>query len=205
MAMDRVAVFSREKEMVPFVSCNKVDIWEKQNEIWEIVRTASFSPLQGITVKELREETEKISLLAEEAKAVVCGEITGIPFSVFNMKGYCIFSVEEINNETLDGVITDIEESDEKKRIRDEMLKNAGPAQTQTPGVYILNLQDLQKECPDISSKKALVPFLLSTPFLELHLICAHVPPWLERDGAYDKKVRSENGALHVILTKKQC
>lgn len=203
--MDKLAVFSREKEMVPFVWCNTVDIYEKQEEKWEIARTASFSPIQGITVKELREETEKILLLAEDAKAIACYEITGIPFSVFNMKGFCIFSVEEINNETLNGIIEDIEKSDEKKRMRTEMIRNACPVETQTPGVYLLNLQELQKECPEISTKKALKPFLSDTPFLELHLICVHVPPWLEQDAAYEKKIQSKENALHVLLTKKQC
>lgn len=203
--MDRIAVFSRERKIVSFVKCNMVDIYEKQGETWEIARTASFLPLGSLTVKELREETEKIAHLAEEAKAMVCKEITGIPFSVFNRKGYCIFSVEIIDDETLNGVIADIEESDEKKRMKDEMIRNAQPAETRTPGVYMLNLQELQKECPEISSKKALMPFLSDTPFLELHLICAHVPPWLERDASYEKKVQSKDGAMHVLLTKKQC
>ncbi|WP_077609499.1 Fe-only nitrogenase accessory AnfO family protein [Clostridium sp. Marseille-P2415] len=203
--MDRIAVFSREKEIVSFVKCNMVDIYEKQDETWKIARTASFLPLGGLTVKELRKETEKIAHLAEEVKAVVCKEIAGIPFSVFNRKGCCIFSVEKIDDETLNGVITDIEESDEKERMKDEMIRNARPAETRTPGVYMLNLQELQKECPEISSKKALMPFLSNTPFLELHLICAHVPPWLERDASCEKRVQSRDGLMHVLLTKKQC
>ncbi len=203
--MEKLAVFSRKKEIVPFVWCNMVDIYEKQDETWEVVRTASFPPIQGITVKELRGETEKIALLAEDAKAIACKEITGIPFSVFNMKGYCIFSVEEISHETLNGIIADIEESDEKKRLKAEMVQNAGPVETRNPGVYMLNLQELQKECPEVSSKKALKPFLSETPFLELHLICAHIPPWLEQDASYEKKIQSKEGELYVILTKKQC
>ncbi|MEY8353168.1 Fe-only nitrogenase accessory AnfO family protein [Lachnospiraceae bacterium 54-53] len=205
MKMDKVAVFRSEKEMAPFVSCDEVDIWEKRDGKWEIIRTVPFPPLSGSTVKELREETERIALLAGEAKAVVCREITGIPFSIFNKKGYCIFSAEEINGDTLDGIMSDILESDEKKRMKEEMLRNARPVETGTPGVYMLNLKDLQKACPDISSKKALVPFLSGTPFLELHLICAHIPPWLERDASYDRKVRQLEGEFHVTLTKKQC
>ena len=85
------------------------------------------------------------------------------------------------------------------------MVKNAGPVQTQTPGVYFLNLLELQKECPEISSKKALASFLSDTPFLELHLVCAHIPPWLIADSAHEKKIKKEEGGLYVTITKSQC
>lgn len=203
--MKKIAVFSREKEMRPFADCNMAEIYENQGEAWNTVQTASFSPLQSITVRELREETNKIISLIGEVEAVVCKEMTGIPFSVFDRKGYCIFSADEVSQETLNGIICDIEESDEKKRIKDEMIRNASPVESLNPGIYHLNLKELQEQCPDISSKKALTAFLSDTPFLELHLICAHVPPWLERDSSYDKKVLSEDGAIHLVITRKQC
>lgn len=203
--MGKIVVFSREKEMQPFSDCNMAQVYEKQGEAWNMVHTVSFSPLQSITVRELREETTKIISMIGEAEAVVCREITGIPFSVFDKSGYCIFLTDKISQDTLDGIIGDIEESDEKKRQKEEMIKNASPVETSTPGVYYLNLKELQEQCPDISSKKALTAFLSETPFLELHVICAHVPPWLERDSSYDKKVLSEEGETHLVITRKQC
>lgn len=202
--MDQIAVFSRDRELVPFAECNMAAIYKRIEEGWEIIRTDSFFPLTGKTIKERRGEADKISDLIKEVTAIACKEITGIPFSVFDRKGYCIFSIEDISNETLNGIITDIEESDEKKRLMEEMLKGACPVETQTPGVYMLNLKELQKEYPDISSKKALKPFLSDTPFLELHLICEHVPPWLERDAAYEKKIQEKEAGRYILVTKKQ-
>ena len=203
--MDKIAVFSRDQKMESFLQCNMVGIYEKQNETWNLLRTNIFSPVKGSTVKELRQETERIVLYAEDAKAVLCKEITGIPFSVFNMKGYGIFCTEEADEETFQGVMADLEESNEKKRMKEEMIRNARPAETSTPGIYCLNLLDLQKECPEVSSKKALVSFLSETPFLELHLICAHIPPWLEHDSSFEKKVHKKDGVNYVTVTKKQC
>lgn len=203
--MDKIAVFSKDQKMEPFLQCNRVEIFEKQNDNWLLVRTVSFSPVKGNSVKELRQETEQIAGYAEDAKAILCKEITGIPFSVFDKKGYGIFCTEEVWKETFQGVMADLEESDEKKRLKEEIIRNARPAQTNTPGIYYLNLLDLQKECPEVSSKKALVSFLKETPFLELHLICAHIPPWLEQDSALDKKVQSKDGVTFVTITKKQC
>ncbi|MTK07364.1 MAG: hypothetical protein F8N38_09790 [Hungatella sp.] len=203
--MKKIAVISKDQELVPFLYCNLVEIFEKEGAQWQSVRTASFSPITGNTIEKLRKETESIMTLAEDAKAVLCRELSGIPFSVFNQKGYCIFCSEKADQDTLDGMIKDIEESDEKRRRKEEMIQNAGPVETQTPGIYSLDLVQLQTECPEISSKKALLPFLSNTPFLELQLVCAHIPPWLETDNSYEKKVWNGNGKVHITITRKQC
>ncbi|NNJ33231.1 Fe-only nitrogenase accessory AnfO family protein [Lacrimispora defluvii] len=203
--MEKIAVFSKDQELVPFQSCNRVEIFEKDGAQWKAVRTASFSPITGNTMEKLRRETQAIMTLAEDAKAVLCRELSGIPFSVFNQKGYCIFCSEKADQDTLDGMIKDIEESDEKRRRKEEMIQNAGPVETQTPGIYFLDLVQLQAECPEVSSKKALLPFLSNTPFLELQLVCAHIPPWLETADSYEKKVCNGNGKVHLTITRKQC
>ncbi len=203
--MEKIAVISKDQELVPFLYCNLVEIFEKVGEQWQAVRTASFSPITGNTIEKLRKEAEAIMTLAEDAKAVLCRELSGIPFSVFNQNGYCIFCSEKADQDTFDGMIKDIEESDEKRRRKEAMIQNAGPVETQTPGIYFLDLVQLQKECPEISSKKALLPFLSNTPFLELQLVCAHIPPWLETYDSYEKKVLNGNGKVHITITRKQC
>ena len=201
--MEKIAVISKDQELVPFLYCNLVEIFEKVGEQWQAVRTASFSPITGNTIEKLRKEAEAIMTLAEDAKAVLCRELSGIPFSVFNQNGYCIFCSEKADQDTFDGMIKDIEESDEKRRRKEAMIQNAGPVETQTPGIYFLDLVQLQKECPEISSKKALLPFLSHTPFLELQLVCAHIPPWLETYDSYEKKVLNGNGKVHITITRK--
>lgn len=203
--MEKIAVISKDQELVPFLYCNLVEIFEKVGEQWQAVRTASFSPITGNTIEKLRKEAEAIMTLAEDAKAVLCRELSGIPFSVFNQNGYCIFCSEKADQDTFDGMIKDIEESDEKRRRKEAIIQNAGPVETQTPGIYFLDLVQLQKECPEISSKKALLPFLSHTPFLELQLVCAHIPPWLETYDSYEKKVLNGNGKVHITITRKQC
>jgi len=203
--VEKIAVISKDQELVPFLYCNLVEIFEKVGEQWQAVRTASFSPITGNTIEKLRKEAEAIMTLAEDAKAVLCRELSGIPFSVFNQNGYCIFCSEKADQDTFDGMIKDIEESDEKRRRKEAMIQNAGPVETQTPGIYFLDLVQLQKECPEISSKKALLPFLSHTPFLELQLVCAHIPPWLETYDSYEKKVLNGNGKVHITITRKQC
>lgn len=203
--MDKIAVISRNQELVPFLDCNQVVIYEKKEGQWLAVRNNSFPAIKGKTIGELRAETEAVRILTGDAKAVLCRELSGIPFSVFNQRGYCIFCGDKADQETFDGMLKDMEESDEKRRRKEEIIKNAGPVETETPGIYYLDLVQLQKECPDISSKKALLTFLSNIPFLELHLVCAHIPPWLETDTSFEKKIRQKEGGIQVTVTRKQC
>lgn len=203
--MAKIAVFSKDEELAPFLECNMVRIYEKQEDGWKLIETSLFSPVMAGSIGGLRNEMKAVLPLADGADAVICTEIAGIPFAEFDRAGYCIFSAPEIGSQVFDGVMEDIEASDEKKKIRDEIIKNARPAETQTPGIYFLDLVLLQKECPEVSSKKALREFLDTVPFLELRVDCAHVPPWLEQESRFDIKTRNQDGVAHLVLTKKQC
>lgn len=203
--MEKIAVFSKDQELVPFSECDQVEMLQKEGALWQTAGTAFFSPIKGNTVLELRKETEAVLMHIKDTNAILCKEISGIPFSVFNQRGFCIFCADQADPDTLDGMIKDIEESNEKQKRKEEMIKNAGPVETDTPGIFFLDLLELQKECPEVSSKKALLPFLSDTPFLELHLICAHMPPWLEMNDSYEKKVIPKEGKVMVTVTKKQC
>lgn len=203
--MAKVAVFLKNGSLAPFMECNMVCIYEKVQCGWNLLDTASFPPVPGGTIRETRMAMKEILPLAEGSDAICSRENTGIPFAEFDRAGCCIFSVDRVNDQTLDGILEDIEASDEKKRIRDEIIKNARPAETEEPGIYVLDLIMLQKECPEISSKKALREFLDTVPFLELRIECAHIPPWLEREEGFEFQCLSGDGAVHVVLTKKQC
>ena len=109
----------------------------------------------------------------------------GIPFCVVDSFGFKIFSINELNNDCLDGIVEDIESSNMIEKMKKQIVENAMPVETETEGIFYLDLVLLQTECPEISSKKALKDFLNTTPFLELQLLCNHIPPWLE-NGEYE-------------------
>lgn len=202
--MQRIAVFTKNGELVPFSQCNTVEYYQKE-ETWINYKTESFPCVAATTVKGLREEMKGIVSMLEGIGVVACKEILGIPFTELDAKGKCIFAIENKSEDTFQGMLTDMIASDEKKRLHDEIIKNACPVQTKTPGVYFLDLVLLQKECPEVSSKRALKDFLATTTFMELKMLCAHIPPWLEHDTRYEIESKNENGVVSVTLTKSRC
>jgi hypothetical protein len=50
----------------------------------------------------------------------------------------------------------------------------------------------------------AMTDFLKDTPFLELRLVCKHIPPWIENSGAYNVQTVSDNGnAVQAVITRR--
>ncbi len=56
---------------------------------------------------------------------------------------------------------------------------------------------------PALSSKKAMMNFFDTTPFLELKLICKHIPPWIENSGKYNIKSERHDDSFTAVITKK--
>lgn len=203
--MAKAAVFLKGEKLAPFMECDTVCIYERDPEGWKLSDEAVFTPISARTIGEIRKEMRGILPLAAGAEAVVCLEVAGIPFAELDRAGYCIFSVPEISGQVLDEIFRDIADSDEKSRLREEIIEKARPVETEAPGIYYLDLVLLQKECPDVSSKAAMREFLDTAPFMELHVDCAHIPPWLERDGRFELRAEARDGTVHLTLTKKQC
>ena len=83
------------------------------------------------------------------------------------------------------------------------------PTPTDIPGVYTINLMEVQAAHPDITSKKALRPFLASTPFVELEIICGHMPPWLEEHMRQHHltcaRTRQDDGTVRARISQALC
>jgi len=194
--MIKIAVFTDEnKALCDFFEAGKFLIYEKQ-EKWEVTGESGFEKITPSTPSKTRTATAELLQLIKGCEIIAGGTLVGIPYSVFNMAGVHIFEISEISDDVFDGIIADIENNIASSKKNAE---NSKPTETDTPGVYKLDLISLQSENPNISSKKALADFLENTPFLELRLICKHIPPWLENSGKYN--IISQNN--EAIITRR--
>jgi hypothetical protein len=125
--------------------------------------------------------------------------MSGIVYRALASCGFSIFEITEVSPAVLDGILEDM--TAETGPGSDDI---ESPAETSVPGVYAFDLIRYQTQHPERSSKQALRDFLENTPFLELHLTCGHVPPWLEADYKIDA-VSTSGGGISAVVWKKQC
>jgi len=205
--MSRIAVFTNgDSEVCDFFDAERFLIFEydEAEKKWEAISETNFEKIAPSNPALTRKSTEELLPLIEDCDVLAGGALVGIPFSVFDRAGLHIFEIGAVDDEVFDGIIEDLRNADAAAAAKEKIIREAKPVETSTPGVYFLDLIALQKECPEVTSKKAMMDFLKDTPFLELRLICKHIPPWIENSGLYNVQVTSDkDGAVDAVITRR--
>jgi len=203
--MNKIAVFTdKDSNLCPFFDASRFLIFERGTGKWESTAQKDFEKVPLANLVLTRQKTEALLPLIEGCNILAGGTLAGIPFSVFDRAGLHIFEISRVDADELDGIVEMLCSADAADAAKDAIIRDAKPVETSTPGVYFLDLVALQKECPEITSKQAMMDFLKDTPLLELRLVCKHIPPWIENDGAYNVQVvKDENGAVEAVITRR--
>lgn len=204
--MEKIAVFKNlNDEFDDIFESVRYDLYQRKDDKFALAESVKFDKIEASSLGKIRSQVNDIIKKLDDCKIVVFGKIAGIPFSVFDMAGFSIFQINELSENTLDEIYQDIVDAENTIKEKEEMMKKAIPVETDTPGVYIFDMIKVQEANPEISTKKALLPFLDSTPFLELKVFCVHLPPWIERDGRFDVKEEKCDRGILAIITRSQC
>lgn len=199
----KIAVFTSDDDFIcPFFAANRFLIFEKDESGWRAEREESFEPISPDSPAALRTAVAELLPMISDCEILAGGALSGIAFSVFDRAGLNIFEVEAINSEVLDGMAEDVAAAGAQQNIKEKIVNEARPIPTGTDGMYFLDLVLLQAECPEVSSKKALMDFFASTPFLELHLLCRHVPPWIEKERNLQIDAQPKDGNVYAIIRR---
>jgi hypothetical protein len=200
----KIAVFLKDGELSDFFGANGFRVFVKDGGGWRTERDMAFNAVTGGSPAATRDAVDALPPMIADCAVLAGGALAGIPFSRFNQAGLHIFEIREISDEIFDEILRDIHASSVAREARRDAAEAARPVETETPGVYVLDLIALQTEFPEISSKKALTEFLENTPFMELRLRCRHVPPWIENSGGYDiEAVGLPEGGVAAVLRRK--
>ena len=205
--MSRIAVFvNKDSKVCDFFDAKRFIIFERgqTGKGWETVGEKNFEKIAPSNPALTRKSTEALLPLIEGCDVLAGGALVGIPFTVFDRAGFHIFEIGAVSDEVFDGIVEDLRNADSEAAAKEKIIREAKPVETSTPGVYFLDLIALQKECPEVTSKKAMMDFMRDTPFLELRLVCKHIPPWIENSNAYNVQVTGEkDGAVEAVITRR--
>lgn len=203
--MRKIAVLANDDSCpYDFFESDRILIFERVENHWKTTEEKIFNRIVPSSPSLTRRSAADLLQLLEDCDIIAGIALVGIPYAVFNRAGFHIFEINSINDDVLDEIISDIEASDSEKLLREKTVKNAGPAETDIPGIYSLDLVALQTDYPEISSKMAMSDFLENTTFMELHLTCRHIPPWIENTGKYNvQEIGCSEGINKAIISRK--
>ncbi|PRR84624.1 Fe-only nitrogenase accessory AnfO family protein [Clostridium vincentii] len=192
--MEKIAVFlDQDNNISSFLDGAVVKIFQKDKEGWKVNKLIAVDMTKVKGIRAIRHGIQDLINQFDDCKIVVVKKRFGIAYSVFYAQD---FSVWELPGKKAEEILDDVlnrekehdcleKEEEEKKNSYVEEVKH---------GEYYLDLIKVQLEDPEVSSKKALLPFIENTAFEALKLRCCHVPPWL--------RSHSENKNLSFEVAK---
>ena len=200
---ERIALtVNSDNRLSPFPESGYVKILQKTSADWQTEKMLPIN-LQVKSTDELRMRIRNLVNEMPECKILLSAGISGIPYHVFDKMGFAIFEAPAVSDSLLNDIIKDVVIS--KDELAADSLIPRAPVEI-ADGCYYLDYLLLESKHPEITTKKAMLPFFDSTPFFSLTVRLSHLPPWLE-NGEYAKRYdisnkKSDNVVLVTIKNK---
>lgn len=173
--MDEIGVFLNEKDLISsFEEARYVKIFAKEKYLWKTKKTILINRAGGEkSINEIRQEYKNVINEMDECKIIIVTKAFGIPYSVFYMGDFSVWELEGNPFDYFDEIIKNeiVQEENENKEV--EIAKKLGD------GYFMIDLQELELINPEITSKKAIIPYLEKEDVKKIEVHCCHVPPWL--------------------------
>ncbi len=205
-------LMNNEHEIASMANGDRVAVYAKNDGSWYVQEeiTECFQKFDAAT-----QMRPLMAALVQEMKGcriLAAAVLTGIPYMVLDKEGFMICEADVFSEQLLEEIAYDFEKTCREKSEQQNAAADDYPAQpyeTKTTGIYTIDLKRLMKAHPDMSSKKALVPFLQKGMFCQLQVICDHVMPWLGQhpvmEGYHYEAVKLEAGGYLLCIEKKVC
>ncbi|HEX9025033.1 MAG TPA: Fe-only nitrogenase accessory AnfO family protein [Clostridium sp.] len=176
--MNEIAVFLDEKnEISSFSEAKSVNIFTKEDDSWKVKKEILVERRSnGNGIKEVREEYSNLVNKMDDCKIVIVTKAIGIPYSVFYLEDFSVWELEGNPLNFLDDIIIKEKEEEEREESQDEIAKEL------EEGHFLIDLMELELLKPELSSKKAIIPFLKNAEVKKIEIHCCHVPPWLKKE-----------------------
>lgn len=173
--MEKISFFLNEKNKISsFQDSVKVIIYEKEESCKKGEEfIIDINELNNM--KSLRKYFTQLVKKMDDCKIVVVKKAQGIPYGIFYEADYSIWELSGEPEEFLDFIF----ESEAKHIEEIEEKENESVVKELEQGKFFIDLNELQFTKPELTSKKAIIPFLDGENFDILEVLCCHVPPWL--------------------------
>jgi Fe-only nitrogenase accessory protein AnfO len=163
----------------------KIYKYDTDTKVWEVSEIFEFSLLSCSSIPEMRKTILDLLQKLGNCRIFIARSVVGQLYSVLDANRFHIYEVDGKPEEFLDSILR--YEEDEAQALDTEITEPQIPCpqETDIPGTYTINLKNALNSAPGLSSKKILLPFLTSSNFNILEIICDHIPKWFDSEFNY--------------------
>lgn len=182
--MEKIAFLLKDfNEIGSFQNCRELTVYGKERH-WGIFKSIPINISAISRVNTIREYYRAIVEELDDCKVIVVEKAQGVPYGVFYEADFSIWELSGNPEDYLDTILE--KEEEHIKEVKE--LESKSVAKKIQDGYYVIDLNELQFTRPELSSKKAIMPFLEHEKFDILEVRCCHIPPWLEKKE-YNKEI----------------
>lgn len=183
-------VLNNKNQITSLMEGTLIGIYEKRETVWIQTEEIRDCFMQRDSIYQMREFLKELVAQLKDCKILAASILTGVPFMVLDKEGFMLCETTELSDQLFEQIAYDYAKAEQTRleASAKELLQNGTvnypvqPFETDVKGIFELDMNKLQKFHPEISSKKAMIPFLKKKEFQKLLIYCSHVMPWLDRE-----------------------
>ena len=161
----------------------KLSVFHKTEQKWSLLLEVMVPDILNGSIADIRIGLGRIIKELKDCRIIVGKSITGLVYNVFNGAGFIISELEEFNIQVLDELYSDIQKELEAVYAEQEASKiPTAPVETKEKGKYFFDFNLLKHSDLPYTSKSTILPFLNTTTFHQLEILCDHVMPWFDQE-----------------------
>lgn len=182
MCMEIAVFLGNDGKTKPFNQSGVTKLYLKEESGWKIIKEIIFEINDLMSTQTIRDNIKHMAETLGECKVFVAGDIKGLPYTILDTMGFNLLKADGVPEDFLELVLNGEKERELKKQ-RDEIIPT--PLINGKEGYYFIDIQVEMEDNEKLNSKQLIMPFINNNDFVELEIICTHVPPWF--DGEFRK------------------
>ena len=207
---NKIAIlFDQERCLTSLMEATVICVYEKKVD-WQLVETLEMENMLYKRENDIKNFTLVLIECLGCSKVIVGTLILGVPYYLLVRAGYEICEAPEFSHLLLEQIYEDYCKSspiDYSVKEEDRVISKY-PVTIDSSNDFAVDIIQVQKAYPELSTKKILIPFFTDTLFNSLEIKCSHIMPWLEdyleQRNLYTQVSRKE-GQYIILITHQLC
>ncbi|RRJ97454.1 Fe-only nitrogenase accessory protein AnfO [Opitutaceae bacterium TAV4] len=146
---------------------------------WEDTKEIPFRLTRDMGLAGLHGEIRRMAGQLGGCRIFIVDELRGVPCAILDSMGFSLWKGHGPVREQLEVVAEKLQED-----VRAMEAGDAGPVAVgdADDGVWRINLRQVLKSNAALNSRQVLLPFLETTVFRSLEVLCDHCPRWMDEE-----------------------
>lgn len=161
-----------------FTENGTVKVFSKNSSGWHLIREKAYRVEALNDGNDLRNCLSDVGNWLADCKLLIVKRIRGIHYLALERFQISLLEIDGYPEDFL----KHIEDCANHRRTEEIVPTEAIAIHERRPGYYYIDLKDVMSGKTSYSSKQVLMPFFKENKFIQLEIICEHVPKWFAKE-----------------------